>query len=49
MKNNGKNNFYRTLELDKDSKDVLKWYKKIVVDLMNDKYKEEENERDSKI
>lgn len=47
-----KDSFYRYLELDADTKKIIKWYRKIAKDLQNDKYdknfvpmKEDENER----
>jgi len=50
MKNrDGKNNFYRQLNLGDDVKKILKWYRKAKVDLMNDKYQEEDlNDKENK-
>lgn len=41
-KRDGKSKFYRQLKLDKETSAIMKWYKKIVPDLINDKYQEEE-------
>ena len=43
MGRNGKDKFYRYLNLDEDSKKILKWYKRAVEDLKNDKYIKEDN------
>lgn len=40
----GKNKFYRTLNLDKDGKDALKFFREIKQEMINDdENKEEEN------
>jgi hypothetical protein len=31
-----KNKFYRTLNLDKESKDILKWYRSVIKSIQND-------------
>jgi hypothetical protein len=41
MKNNGKNNFYRLLNLDKESKIALKWFREHVKSIMNDSEKKQ--------
>jgi hypothetical protein len=46
-----KNAFYRTIHLDKESQDVLKWYRKIVKQIKNDselKQYEKNNEQSNK-
>lgn len=37
----GKNKFYRELNLDDDTKKILKWYKKASKELLNDEYEKE--------
>ena len=37
----GKNIFYKYLNLDSETRSILKWYKKTVEDLKNDKYDKE--------
>jgi hypothetical protein len=43
-----KNSFYRTLHLDKESQEVLKWYRKIVKSLQNEPESNKINIKDSK-
>jgi len=43
-----KNSFYRTLRLDKETKDILKWYRKIVKSLQNESELKKINIKDSK-
>ena len=43
-----KNSFYKYLNLDEESKKLLKWYRKVSKDLLNDKYDEEKKD-DSEI
>jgi hypothetical protein len=43
----GKNNFYRNLNLDKESKEILKWMrqnKRAILAELDEKNKEKENE-----
>lgn len=40
-KRDGKDKFYRFLNLDDESTKILKWYRKVHSDLMNDKYEKE--------
>lgn len=49
MSRDGKNKFYKYLNLDEESSKILKWYKKAVKELQNDKYITEENLDDSEI
>lgn len=37
-----KNKFYKTLNLDEDTKKLLKWFRKTKKELMNDKVKEQD-------
>jgi len=42
-----KNKFYRTLELDKESRDILKWYRSVIKQIQNEadsKVKRKDNE-----
>jgi hypothetical protein len=39
----GKNSFYRTLNLDEESKAILRWYRKTKKQLLDGKVKEEKN------
>jgi hypothetical protein len=41
MKNNGKNNFYRLLNLDRESKLALKWFREHIKSIMNDAEKKQ--------
>ena len=43
-KNDGKNNFYRLLELDEETKKILKWYRSNFEDIKNLDNKEKEDE-----
>ena len=43
-----KNSFYRTLHLDKETKDILKWYRKIIKSLQNESELKKINIKDSK-
>lgn len=36
MSRNGKNNFYRTLNLDKDTRKLIRWYNELFVEMMKD-------------
>lgn len=42
----GKDKFYRYLELDEETKKVLKFYREIHPDLVNDKYEKEGNDEE---
>lgn len=37
-----KNRFYRTLKLDKESSEILKWFRKVKKQLLNEEIKEED-------
>ena len=37
MKGNGKDKFYKKLKLDKDTRKILKWFKKVKDDMLNEK------------
>ena len=42
---NGKNNFYRTLNLDADTRKLIRWYNKLVVEMIkDDRIKEEDQD-----
>lgn len=43
MRGDGKGKFYRTLNLDKDSRDILKFFNKIKKKMLNDKIEKKEN------
>lgn len=47
MSKNGKDKFYKYLNLDEESKTILKWYKKTVKQLLNDEIKDKKEEDDS--
>jgi hypothetical protein len=36
-----KNNFYKYLEVDAETSSIIKWFRKIKIELMNDKYDKE--------
>jgi hypothetical protein len=42
MARDGKDKFYRTLNLDRDAKDILKWFRKIKQQMVDDDIEEEE-------
>lgn len=44
-----KNNFYRTLELDKESQEVLKWYRKNIKSIQNDAEKKQSLIKEDKL
>ena len=46
MNKNGKNKFYRTLNLDKKTKQILRDFNKIKQEMINDGLKEQEGEKD---
>jgi hypothetical protein len=39
MSRDFKNSFYRTLHLDKDSQQILKWYRSVIKSIKNDSEK----------
>ena len=43
-KRDGKNKFYRTLNLDKDTKKILKWFRDIKQQMVNDELEEEDEQ-----
>jgi hypothetical protein len=48
MARDGKDKFYRTLNLDRDAKDILKWFRKIKQQMINEDVPEEEEETDDR-
>lgn len=42
--NDGKGNFYRTLNLDKESKDILKVFRKLKKEMLNEPENKKEEE-----
>jgi len=44
-----KDKFYRTLNLDNESKQILKWYRKVVKELKNESEVKKEIKKDEKV
>jgi hypothetical protein len=42
-----KNAFYKTLDLDSETKQILKWYRKVVKELKNETELKKENKKKS--
>jgi len=44
MSNDGRDDFYRQLELDEETRKIIKWFRKVKKELMNDEIKENPDE-----